>query len=75
MADDAAAWLADLQKARASGVLSVRHGDTMTTFRSLAEIDAIIRSLTAGVVSGGGVVAGGVATPRLRYPRQVTKGL
>jgi hypothetical protein len=74
MADDPAAWLAALQKARASGVLSVKHGDTQTTFRSLAEIDAIIRSLTAGVVGAGGTV---MAAPgvRLRYPRQATKNL
>lgn len=74
MADDIATLLAGLQRARASGVLSVRHGDTQTTFRSLVEIDAIIRSLTAGVVGAGGMVTG-PATPRLRYPRQRTKGL
>ena len=75
MADDPAAWLAALQRARASGVLSVRHGDTMTTFRSLSEIDSIIRSLSAGVVGAGGDPLGGKPGPRLRYPRQTTKGL
>jgi len=73
MADDPAAWLAALEKAQASGVLSVRHGDTMTTFRSLAEINAIIESLTAKVAAAGGSVA--ARSPRLRYLRQVTKGL
>jgi hypothetical protein len=74
MADDADSWLAALQKARATGVLSIRHGDTWTTFRSLPEIDSIIRSLQAGTAGGGGATSA-AAAPRLRYPRQVTKGL
>lgn len=48
-----------LKAARASGVLSVRHGDQMTTFRSIAEINAAIaadeREL-AGMGSGTGTV-------------------
>ncbi len=75
MVDDPAAWLVALQKARASGVLSVRHGDTMTTFRSLAEIDSIIRSLSAGVIGAGGEPIGGKPGPRLLYLRQMSKGL
>jgi hypothetical protein len=70
--DDPADWLAALQRARASGVLSVRHGDTMTTFRTLAEIDSIIRSLSAGMAGDPTVRP---ALSRLRYPRQITKGL
>lgn len=74
MPDDKAARLEILEKAWASGVLNVRHGDVWTTFRSLDEIEAIIRSLKAGVTAGGGSVAR-PARPRLRYPRQRTKGL
>lgn len=46
---DKQAELASIQKARNSGVLMVRHGDVMTTFRSLAEMDKIIASLTAEI--------------------------
>lgn len=74
MADDSEAWLAALLRARASGVLSVRHGDTWTTFRSLPEIDSIIRSLQGDIAAGSGGAAGALGT-RLRYVRQVTKGL
>jgi hypothetical protein len=66
-ADDAASQLAALKKAKASGVLTVHHGDTSTTFRSLAEIDSIIRSLEADAVTS--------PRPRLRYAVQLTKGL
>jgi hypothetical protein len=74
MADDTAARLAALKRARDSGVLTVRHGDTLTTFRTLAEIESIISSLEsdlAAAAAGGG--AGGRV--RLRYPRQTSKGL
>jgi hypothetical protein len=73
MADDAAARLDALQKAWASGVLTVRHGDTMTTFRTLAEMDSIIAGLKAEIA--GAAVAGGGKRTRLRYPIQTTKGL
>jgi hypothetical protein len=72
--DDTATWLAELRKARASGVLSVKHGDIQTTFRSLAEIDVIIRSLQADI-DGTQAVPGMPAARRLVYPRQWTKGL
>jgi hypothetical protein len=72
MSDDPAAWLAALLRARASGVLSVKHGDTMTTFRSLAEIDSIIRSISADPAI---VPAGTRTRSRIVYPRQNSKGL
>jgi hypothetical protein len=75
MADDAALRLAALKAAKASGVLTVRHGDTMTTFRSLAEIDRIILSLEAEIASAPNGANGAPARVRLRYPIQTTKGL
>jgi hypothetical protein len=69
MADDAASQLAALKKARASGVLTVHHGDTSTTFRTLAEIDSIVRSLEAEAEAASS------PRPRLRYAVQLTKGL
>jgi hypothetical protein len=59
-----------LKKARASGVLTVRHGDTQTTFRSLDEIDRIIASLEAEIAS-----ASGTPRRRVRYIYQAGKGL
>lgn len=63
------ARLETLKKARDSGVLQVRHGDTMTTFRSLSELESIIADLE-GQISGA-------STPRrrIRYLFQSGKGL
>jgi len=61
------AQLTSIQKARNSGVLMVRHGETMTTFRNLSEMDTIIARLQDTL--------NGASTPRIRYPVQLTKGL
>lgn len=37
--------LAEIRKARDSGVLMVKHGETSTTFRSLSEMNLIIAEL------------------------------
>jgi hypothetical protein len=71
MADDDATRLAALKRARDTGVLRVRHGDTSTTFRSLADINIIIQQLEGQAA----VAAGGTPRTRLRYPIQTTKGL
>jgi DNA-binding FadR family transcriptional regulator len=66
MADDAT-MLAALKAARNSGALTVRHGDTMTTFRSLAEMDQIISDL---------IKATAITPPsRIRYVYQLRKAL
>lgn len=36
-----------LKTAIASGVLTVKHGDTLTTFRSLAEMKQVLRDMEA----------------------------
>lgn len=41
-ADELTARIEKLKKARGSGVLTVRHGDQMTTFRSVAEMNVAI---------------------------------
>ncbi|MBL8577734.1 MAG: hypothetical protein JNK47_10940 [Mesorhizobium sp.] len=50
-ADELNAQLTALKKARASGALVIRHGDTQVTYRSIAElqkaIDAIQNELDA----------------------------
>lgn len=59
-----------IQAARDSGALLVRHGDTSTQFRSLAEMDSIIADLEAQLDR-----ANGVTRKRVRYIRQCSKGL
>lgn len=64
------ARLVSLKKARDSGALTVKHGDTLTTFRSLAEIERIIAALEAEI--------NGLAETRprrVRYAYQSGKGL
>lgn len=56
-----------LKKAMASGVLEVRHGETLTRFRSLAEMEKQL-SRMEGAVNGG-------TRTRIRYPYQSGKGL
>ncbi len=58
-----------IRKARDTGVLIVRHGDTSTQFRSLAEMDQIISSLQREL---NGV--NGTAKSRVNYIEQRTKG-
>lgn len=58
-----------IRAARDTGVLIVRHGDTSTQFRSLAEMDSIIASLQKQLDALNGVVK-----PRVRYIIQGTKG-
>jgi hypothetical protein len=62
--------LAALRKSRNSGVLTVRYGETLTTFRSLAEMEQIIRSLENEIAALLGVSRRGV-----RYIYQSGKGL
>ncbi|RWN11771.1 hypothetical protein [Mesorhizobium sp.] len=38
-----------LKKAMASGVLTVKHGDTLTTFRSMAEMERQLERMEAEV--------------------------
>lgn len=61
--------LVELRKARDSGVLTVRHGETLTTFRTLAEIDSIIADLE------GEIAASTAPRRRIRYLFQSGKGL
>jgi hypothetical protein len=51
MADESA-LLDQLLEARYSGVLTVRHGDRVVTYRSLAEIDQAIQSLQISINGG-----------------------
>jgi hypothetical protein len=67
---DKQARLDALLKMRDSGVLSVRHGDTSTVFRSLNELLAAIAALE-GEIAG----IGGTLVRRIRYPYQSGKGL
>ncbi|MCW2854360.1 MAG: hypothetical protein JWM84_4024 [Nocardioides sp.] len=60
--------LAALKAASRSGVLTVRHGDTSTTFRSLAEIERALAAMEAEL---------NPRAPRRgpRYITQLSKGL
>lgn len=59
-----------IQSARDSGALIVRHGDTSTQFRSLAEMDRIIADLQSQLDR-----ANGVTRKRVKYIAQCSKGL
>lgn len=59
-----------LKKARDTGVLTVKHGETQTTFRSLAEIERIIAQLEGDLAT-----VNGTARRRIRYMYQSGKGL
>lgn len=61
----AATLAAELEKAIASGVLTVRHGDTMTTFRSLDEMQRILDGLQQQA---------GTTRTRARYIWQTGRG-
>lgn len=62
--------LIELYGARDSGALIVRHGDTMTQFRSLSEMERIIAKLERRKAG-----ANGTTRQRLFYPWQSSKGL
>lgn len=61
--------LTALKKARASGVLSVRHGDTSVQYRSLSEIERAISAVKKELRA----LNGGARKPR--YALQTSKGL
>ena len=58
-----------LRKARDTGALIVRHGETSTQFRSLKEIDSILADLERQLAT-----VQNTTRPRIRYIRQDTKG-
>ncbi len=62
--------LADLRKARDTGVLIVKHGDTSNTYRSLDEISKIIADLEGKID-----VLNGTPKRRVRHAYQISKGL
>lgn len=62
--------IAALRNARDAGVLIVRHGDTSTQFRTLAEMNAILSDLEGELAKVQGVVRS-----RVNYVKQCTKGL
>lgn len=64
------ARLEALDAAIASGVLIVRHGDTMTTFRSMDDLLKARGLLVAQIAA-----AGGTTRTRVRYFYQSDKGL
>lgn len=61
------AQIDSLKKAIASGVSTVRHGDTLTTFRSLAEMKEALRDMETEV--------SGAAQPPRRTVAGFSKGL
>lgn len=63
------AQLTALKKARASGALMVRHGDTQVTYRSIKELNEAIAAVTTELNAANGKKRGP------RYARQERKGL
>lgn len=59
-----------IEKALATGVLTVRHGETTTTYRSLEEMLKIRADLEDQLA-----IANGTTRRRLRYVYQSGKGL
>ncbi len=57
------------EAALATGVLSVRHGDTSTTFRSESEIEKLIARLRKQLAS-----LQGKTNTRVKYITQASKG-
>lgn len=70
-AEQIQAKLTALRGARDTGALTVRHGDTQTTFRSLPEMNAIIADLESQLAT----VQGTAPRKRVNYIRQKCKGL
>lgn len=62
--------LEKLKAARDTGVLTVKQGENLTTFRSLAEIERTIAQLEADLAA-----ANGTPKRRVRYMYQSGKGL
>lgn len=61
--------LTALKKARASGALIVKHGDTQVTYRSIAELQSAIDIITGEINQANGVSRKPV------YVKQSSKGL
>lgn len=61
--------LDELKRARASGVLVVKHGDTTTTYRSIDEINRAISALEGDISK-----LTGKRRRRVRYVSQRSKG-
>ena len=59
-----------LRRAMASGILTVRHGNTTTTWRSIEELQSVIDSLQAQLNA-----ATGTGRSRVNYIVQNTKDL
>lgn len=59
-----------LEKARDSGVSMVRHGGTITQWRTVAELDNILAGLYARLDN-----TNGTTKPRVNYVQQNSKGL
>lgn len=59
-----------IKTAMRSGALTVKHGDTLTTFRSLAEMKTILADMIAEQNA-----ALGKTRNRVNYVKQCTKGL
>lgn len=59
-----------LKALRDTGVVTVKHGETLATNRPLAEIEATIASLEKELAA-----ANGTSKRRVRYPVQLSKGL
>lgn len=64
------AQLAALRKAKRSGALIVRHGDTSITYRSMADINEAIGELVDAINQANGTPGRGP-----KYIRQDSKGL
>lgn len=60
-----------LKRAYHTGVLTVRHGETTTTYRSLSEMESIIQSLESEIDT----LSGADRPRRVRYIKQTSKGL
>ncbi|WP_027521756.1 phage head-tail joining protein [Bradyrhizobium sp. Ec3.3] len=65
------AKLTAIRTARDTGALDVRHGDTRTIFRSLTEMNAIIKDLESQLST----VQGTAPKKRIGYIVQKCKGL
>jgi hypothetical protein len=70
-AEQISAKLKAIRDARDTGALFVRHGDTQTTFRSVAEMNAIIADLESQLST----VQGTAPRKRVGYIVQKCKGL
>jgi hypothetical protein len=67
--EDLEAALAALKKAKRSGALVVRHGDTSVTYRSVEELQAAINDVQGDINAINGVTRGP------KYVVQTGKGL